>query len=99
MIKFKAYNAKGEDICGIGLSRANCEKLLEGHPIGLRPDSMELPWPGEIILIAGETEEAIATAFKRAGLLGPETEIRVDPKLREQLGDILSESLGKAAEE
>lgn len=98
MIKFKATNAKGEDICGIGLTRANCEKLLEGHPIGLRPDAIEIPWPGEVIIVAGETEEAIALAFQRNGMLDG-AKIHVDPKLRERLGEVFTESLGKAVDD
>jgi hypothetical protein len=69
VIKFQAVNEKGEQVMGIGLSRENCNRLLTGLPIILRPDALGIPWPGEIVIFAGETEESLTDDFMRAGML------------------------------
>lgn len=52
----KALTNNGDVI--VGLSRKNCEKLLEGKPIILQLSDMGRP-PQIVILCAGETEEAL----------------------------------------
>lgn len=82
MIKFTAEGEKGK-ILGIGLSRLNCERLLEGKPITLDTQSLGLPFKLNIIIIGGETEFAITAELERNGMDLPEDpdNIHIDPKL------------------
>jgi hypothetical protein len=60
MIKFTGITKDGGRLIGLGLSRANCERLLFHRPIkiDLRSD-LNIPWKGEILLLAGETEATL----------------------------------------
>lgn len=72
MIKFHGESEGGRHLLGIGLSRKNCEKLLAGQPIHFSIDEMEgsgLPWKGDVLIIAGETEQAMTDDFHRMGAL------------------------------
>lgn len=71
MVKFGGETQDGKGrLIGIALSRRNCEKLLEGQPItfdlaelGLRVVPIRgeprLPRIGQVLIVAGETEQAI----------------------------------------
>ena len=75
MIKFHAKRKDGTGhVLGLALSRANCERLLAGRPILIRLESFrengsDLPWRGDIVILAGETEAAIADQMMRHGVL------------------------------
>lgn len=72
MIKFHGKSDNGRHMLGIGLSRKNCEKLLAGQPIHFSLDKMEgsgLPWKGDVLIVAGETEEAITMEMHNMGAL------------------------------
>lgn len=75
MIRFSA-DANGRFIIGIGLSRENCKRLLEGKPIAI--DMAEMGGKGELLIMAGETEQAMYDELRKAGVLGPETKIKSD---------------------
>jgi hypothetical protein len=64
MIKFAAESrANGNKVIGLGLSRENCRRLLEGQPILV--DGVEVNCPGvEILLFAGETEAELVRQFQ-----------------------------------
>ncbi len=71
MIKFIAHR-DGRPMIGLGLSRANCKKLLEGKPIfiDLKVMMMDLtPEPNlndaTILIMGGESEEAMAEILKQ----------------------------------
>lgn len=73
MIKFHAKR-DGVHVLGLGLSRANCERLLAGKPILIKLDDMRklgaaIPWEGEIVLLAGETEASITDDMMKIGAL------------------------------
>lgn len=67
MVKFCATIDQGRGrLIGIGLSRENCKRLLEGQPITF--DLIELGLAvhdgggirkGQVVIMGGETEEAI----------------------------------------
>ena len=61
MIKAIAKTPDGEAIVVLGLSRKNCDLLLQGRPIVVRSSDInpERRRVKEILLMAGETEEAI----------------------------------------
>jgi hypothetical protein len=65
----------------IGLSRNNCERLLEGKPIHKGPDTTRAPMT--IIIVGGETEEDIAKELEERGLL-EETQIFNDKAVYEK---------------
>jgi hypothetical protein len=51
----------------LGLTRRNCEELLKGHPIKKGEETTRVPMT--IIIVGGETEEAIAKELGDAGML------------------------------
>ncbi len=57
--------AVAKDLVVLGLSRLNCEKLLEGKPIFITPESMDGKLKQAILLVAGETEQAILADLKQ----------------------------------
>lgn len=77
MIKARASHADGTEIILLGLSRVNCERMLAGQPIHIDKSY----FGKEILIIAGETEEAMEADLKKNGLQMPDAENRhVDPK-------------------
>jgi hypothetical protein len=89
LLKFSA-ETRGplkKPVLGIGLSRANCEKLLNGRPILFSTKGMdELP-ELEIFIMAGETEEAMALDLMNLGALRLD-QIREDPSLADPHGSV-----------
>jgi hypothetical protein len=85
MIKFVCRGKQpGQTMIGLGLSRLNCERLLAGQPILIdAKTALNLPWPIEIALFAGEDEKALITELKKAGFELPSdpARIHIDPKL------------------
>lgn len=75
MIKFSGTNERNIPVIGLGLSRANCQKLLSGHPIRISLDEIVPSLDAEIVLFAGETESAMYDQFKSAGAIGPDTKV------------------------
>ena len=69
MVKFTGTNQAGQPVLGLGLSRGNLNRLLEGKPIVLKPADVGLDWTGEIVIFAGQTEQAMIHMLSRAGVL------------------------------
>ena len=69
MIKFRATDDKNQPILGIGLSRENCNRLLEGQPIVLWPQETNIDWPGSIVIFAGEDEQSMTKELRDHGML------------------------------
>ncbi|HLL68856.1 MAG TPA: hypothetical protein VK453_24550 [Micromonosporaceae bacterium] len=68
MIKAQIIDVFGRPTMFIGLSRANCERLLAGKPITV--NGGDIGMDGVIVnLFAGETEERMVTALEEAGLV------------------------------
>ena len=83
MIKFSATNTEtGQPILGIGLSRANCDKLLAGQPILFDTSAMEGLPDLAVYIMAGETEEDMALEMYNLGAVSKE-QIKEDPGLRD----------------
>lgn len=72
MIKAKATLHDGRPLYVFGLSAVNLAKLREGLPIHIDLDS--IGGSGEVYIMFGETEDALAAAF--ADLIGPDTDVR-----------------------
>lgn len=69
MIKFFGDNGN-KGIVGIGLSKANLEKLQEGKPIKTELPSTDGPefYEHELIIFYGETEESMVNDLRKAGI-------------------------------
>ena len=75
MIKFTGMNGC-KPLLGLGLSRGNCAKLLDGQPIVIECGELGLA-PLTILLMGGETEESMAVELLQGGALHGAV-IRVD---------------------
>ena len=61
-------NGPGTPLLFLGLSRANCERLLQGLPIYIETADLNrlgLPPNMEVVLTGGETEEAIVAELEK----------------------------------
>ena len=80
MIKFSAASREtGRPCLGIGLSKENCDRLLEGQPIQFSTEGMGLPVL-EILILAGATELSITADLVKVGALRPD-QIVLDPTM------------------
>lgn len=61
---------------GLGLSARNIRLLMEGKPIYIRLSDLNPNMRGDILVMYGVTEDAMADALK--GWIGPETVVRHD---------------------
>jgi hypothetical protein len=64
-----------------GLSYKNLDKLREGRPIKFSGSTCRLDDDIEFLIFAGESEQEMQRKF--ADLIGPDTEVHIDPKLRD----------------
>lgn len=67
----------------LGLSRENIGRLKDGQPIHVRraTHGEGVPRGWEIVIVYGETEQAMHEDFKKHRLIGPDTKIHFDPRL------------------
>lgn len=66
--------ARGEGVVIFGLSRGNCERLLQDKLI--RIDGSEVGLPGlTIIIMGGETEQSMEDELRSVGIVSPDTEV------------------------
>lgn len=78
MIKASATLPDGRKLVLLGLSSRNLELLRERKPAMINLD--ELGGANEVVIMWGETEQAIYDEMKGANVIGAETEIRNMPK-------------------
>jgi hypothetical protein len=64
MIKFVADSKDGKKLVGIGLSRENLNRLVEGKPIYFSGAEVLLP-KSEFMIFFGETEAAMEAELKK----------------------------------
>jgi hypothetical protein len=72
MIKARGTNERGQNVLVLGLTRANCSRLLAGMPIKF--DANPYGIDAEILICAGADEKALATA-----ILGSADDPRIKP--------------------
>jgi len=65
----------------LGLSHANITELVKGRPIKFGGETIGFGTEVEFMIFAGETERAMQREF--AQFIGPETEVHIDPRLRD----------------
>jgi hypothetical protein len=80
MLKFSAQTEDDKPAIGIGLTRDECEGLLDGRPIRFSTTNMPGLPPLEVVVMAGETEQAMTIQLIEAGVLSQEN-IHEDPSL------------------
>ena len=67
MIKATGATADGTPLLVLGLSAENTRRLHAGQPISVRADHVDPRLPAlEVLLVAGDTEGAIAAEFRAA---------------------------------
>ena len=70
VIKFAGSNtASGLPVLGIGLSREDCDRLLEGQSILFSTQTMLGLPPLEVFIMGGESEPSMVEAFVAAGAI------------------------------
>lgn len=82
MIKAAAKGADGRDVLLIGLSHANLDRLRADGLDGAIKIEAKDGWPVTILITAAPTEADIANALIGSDLVGPDTKINIDPKLK-----------------
>jgi hypothetical protein len=65
----------------LGLSHMNLARLKEGKPIDIDATDVGLPAGTRIFIFSGETEQSMAREL--IDLVGPDTKINIDPRLRD----------------
>jgi hypothetical protein len=79
MVISTAKGPDGDELYVLGITRANVERLLLGHPINVSAEShIGFPLQRTIVICYGETEQVIGEAM--AELVGPDTKIVVQPR-------------------
>jgi hypothetical protein len=75
--------ADKDELLLLGLSRENVRRLTDGQPMHLKRETHGdgIPEGWEIVIVFGETEQALVAEFRRAEMISPETKIHKDPRL------------------
>jgi hypothetical protein len=83
VIKFCGNNNEtGHPVLGIGLTRDECEKLLQGQPILFGTESMPGLLHMEVFIMGGEDETVMARNMLTHGAIAPD-QIHEDQSLAE----------------
>lgn len=81
MMKIKTHSKDGRPVVLLGFSHGNLDRLradgLSGY-IEIKAESLDIPF--DILITAAETEQALLRAFE--GGIGPNTKLRIDPRLK-----------------
>jgi len=80
MLKAIGVRVDGGKLIALGLSHKNLEVIKTDKPILVRGTEIGIP-EIDILLFSGPTERDMMTAMQK--LIGPETEVKIDPKLKE----------------
>lgn len=84
MIKFAFDDNDGRKHLGLGISRENVNRLIQGKPIHVKLTELNnLVVDGTIMIYFGETERELQQAV--AEFIGPETKVNIDPRLKSKL--------------
>lgn len=66
MIKAILETKGGGKMLVIGLSKMNCEKILAGQPIHFTNSALPMEGINQVLVMGGETEEAIGEELAKA---------------------------------
>ena len=64
MVKFTGSDENGRTLVGLGISQGNVDRLKEGKPIHIHFEEMNLPWPIDLLIFFGATEQDCADVVK-----------------------------------
>jgi hypothetical protein len=67
MVKLTGVSKNGKLAVVLGLSKLNCDKLLEGKPIFFLGDEIGIPGIS-VTIVGGEDEQKIVESLKKSGL-------------------------------
>lgn len=82
MVKMSAKAEDGRTILVLGLSHANLDRLrADGLKGFIKVEGKDFDLPCDVILTAGETEAAIATALQE--FIGPDTKVTISQRLKQ----------------
>jgi hypothetical protein len=83
MVKFVFDTSDGRSNLGLGVTRENVKRLIQGKPIRVNLPEMHrgLVIDGDVMIYFGETERDLQQAV--AEFIGPETKVTVDPRLKD----------------
>ena len=76
MIKAVAHSNVGETLVIFGLSEGNVQELKKGRPIPIDMEELELGFKGKVVIIYGETEDALAAQFQGNVEVGQVVDLR-----------------------
>jgi hypothetical protein len=94
MIRFKAH-AGDKTLIGLGLTRVNIERLMAGEPIHVKGETVDNPGQ-DILIIFGEDIDSLTKQL--SPMIGTETKVTVDPKLKEIPENVRSSKLRTTGE-
>jgi len=80
MIKFVFDDAKKRTNLGLGISRENVDRLVEGKPIRVDLREMDITVDGSVMIYFAETDLDLQQAVVE--FIGPETKVNIDPRLK-----------------
>lgn len=73
----------GREALVLGLSYANLDRLrAEGFSGSIKIPAEDHGMPFDIIITAEKTEAHMVEIFEEDGLIGPDTEVHIDPRLK-----------------
>lgn len=78
MLKMVATLPNGRSLLVLGLSAENMRRL-PGAPIKIKGEDIGLPL--DVVIFTGDTEQSMARDL--ADLIGPNTQVKIDPRLRD----------------
>lgn len=83
MLIARSDTADGKPVLLLGLSRVNIERLVAGHNIEITPSTHGPAMPDDciIVIMFGENELALRDDLITHGIIGPDTQQTIDPRL------------------
>jgi hypothetical protein len=76
MIKFAATGKNGRPLLGLGVTLENVKLLMEGKPLVVNGELLELPM--DVMIMYGVSEQALMTELQEAGVKFPEAKVSPD---------------------
>lgn len=82
MLKFTTTAKDGSRLVMLGLTEENMKNLLKDKPIivDLRELGIETDPAVQVAIFGGSSETEMMEPFMKAGMIGPETDVQIDPR-------------------
>jgi hypothetical protein len=85
MIVAKGLSEDGKTQCMIlGLSSLNIMRLMNNQPMEISREKHgeAIPEGWKIVLLFGQTEQSLFAEMRKAGIIRPDTNVHIDPRLK-----------------